>query len=133
MSVDWSRVTVSKDADPIKELLDRTWSRMAKDVGHGLPSRAVLRDALEEAARLPLDADQDELTRVALSHQFDHRVQEVVGGYRNPGHWWEIWTLDGRKLEGKTFPSSYDAERERDRLNMRAAIGDVLARLRGPR
>lgn len=73
--------------------------------------------------------DIDYLTKIALKHKFDYRTQEVVGGVHNPGHWWEVLEGKTHKMIGGRHAQSYQAEIERDRLNMRAGIADIVGRI----
>jgi hypothetical protein len=68
----------------------------------------------------------DALTKIALKHIFDYRTQEVIGGYRDPGHWWEVIESKTNKIVGERFVHGYQAEIERDRLNMRAGVAEIV-------
>lgn len=75
--------------------------------------------------------DIDALTKVALKHKYDYQTQEVVGGYLDPGHWWEVRESKTNKIVGERHAKGYEAEIERDRLNMRAGIADIVGRIQG--
>lgn len=76
-----------------------------------------------------LTLDIDVLTKIALKHKYDYKTQEVVGGYLDPGHWWQVEESKTNKIVSKRYPQGYEAKLERDRLNMRAGIADIVGRI----
>lgn len=80
-------------------------------------------------ALLITDMPLDEMAEIVFKHRYDYHAREVYGGYRDPGHWWQIEDQHGRVV-GERIADTFDAHARSARLCLRSGIADLIARIR---